>query len=241
MLFNAFLNDFFFCIRKASVHNFADDNTLSSFAKSVTLLVEILTTESQNAIKWFSENKMIVNPDKFKSIVIHKSSQTSKPKQFLIGNDVVEVASSVKLLGIHIDDQLSFNLHISNICKSASKQLNALVRLKSFLGFEERKVLINSSILSNFNYCPLVWSITSAKSLNKVENLQKRALRFLHNDYSSSYEELLKKSEKSTVNVSNYCSLCIEIFKTLNDINPSFIKDIFKLRMTNRLYKRNIN
>ena len=81
MLFNAFSNDFFFCIRKASVHNLADDNTLSSFAKSVTLLVEILTTESQNAIKWFSnENKMIVNPDKFKSVVIRKSSQTSKPK-----------------------------------------------------------------------------------------------------------------------------------------------------------------
>ena len=76
MLFNAFLNDFFFCIRKASLHTFADDNTLSSFAKSVTLLVEILMTESQNAIKWFSENK---------------------PKQFLIGNDIVEVASSVLL------------------------------------------------------------------------------------------------------------------------------------------------
>ena len=53
MLFNAFLDHFFFCIRKASVHNFADDNTFSSFAKSVTLLVEILMTESQNAIKWF--------------------------------------------------------------------------------------------------------------------------------------------------------------------------------------------
>ena len=36
------------------------------------------------------------------------------------------------------------------------------------------------------------------------------------------------------MNVSNYRSLCIEIFKTLNDINPSFIKGIFKLRMTNR-------
>ena len=64
---------------------------------------------------------MVVNHDKFKSIIIHKSSQTSKPKQFLIGNDIVEVASSVKLLGMPIDDQLSFNLHISNICKSASK------------------------------------------------------------------------------------------------------------------------
>ena len=65
--------------------------------------------------------------------------------------------------------------------------------------------------------------------------MQKRALRFLYNDYSSSYEELrIEKVKKSTVNVSKYCSLCTEIFKTLNDINHSFIKDIFKLRITNR-------
>ena len=101
------------------------------------LLVEILMTESQNAVKWFSKNKMIVNPDKFKSIIIQTSNQTTKLKQFLIGKDVVEVSSSVKLLGIHIDDQLNFNLHISSICKSASKQLNAFVRSKCFLGSEE--------------------------------------------------------------------------------------------------------
>ena len=59
-------------------------------------------------------------------------------------------------------------------------------------------------------------------------------LRFLHNDYSSSYKELSKKSRKSTVNVSNYRSLCTEIFKTLNDIDRSFVKAIFNLRMTNR-------
>ena len=117
---------FSFVSEKRLAHNFPAGNTLSSFAKLVTLLVEILTTEYQNAINWFSENKMIVNPGKFESFVIPKSSQTSKPKQFLIGNDFVEVASSVKLLGMPIDDQLSFNLHISNICKSASKQLNAL-------------------------------------------------------------------------------------------------------------------
>ena len=82
---------FFPCIRKASVHNFADDNALSLLAKSVILLVEILMAKSQNAIKWFSENKMIINPDKSKSILIQKSNQTNKPKQLLIGNQVLEV------------------------------------------------------------------------------------------------------------------------------------------------------
>ena len=81
---------------------------------------------------------------------------------------------SVKLLGNHIDDQFNFNQHISNIYKSCQEKFNTLVRLKCFLGFEERKVLINSLIFY-CNYCP-VWSILSAKSLDKVENLQKRAL-----------------------------------------------------------------
>ena len=107
MLLNAYLNDFFLCIRKTSIYKFADDDTLSSFAKPVALLMEILMAECHNAIKWLSENKMIVNPNKFKSIIIKKSNQTSKPKEFLIGNDVVEVASLVKLLGIHIDDHLT--------------------------------------------------------------------------------------------------------------------------------------
>ena len=58
---------------------------------------------------------------------------------------------SVKLL-IHIDEKLRFNLHISNICKSASKQLNTLVKLKCFLGFEERKILIKRSTVNVSNY-----------------------------------------------------------------------------------------
>ena len=70
-----------------------------------------------------------------------------------------------------------------------------------------------------------------SKSLNQVENLQKRLLRFLHNECSSWYEELLKKSGKSTMNVSNCRSFCIE---TLNDITPCFKKNIFKVRMANR-------
>lgn len=52
-----FSNDFFFCIRKVSAYNFADDNTLSSFARSVDLLLEVLINEYENAIKWFSDNK----------------------------------------------------------------------------------------------------------------------------------------------------------------------------------------
>ena len=51
-----------------TVHNFADDNTISSFAKTFAKLKEILESESECAIEWFTRND-IVNPDKFKAIM----------------------------------------------------------------------------------------------------------------------------------------------------------------------------
>ena len=87
--------------------------------------------------------------------------------------------------------------------------------------------MVKSFILSNFDYCPLIWFIPSAKSLKKVENLQKRPLRFLQNDYHSSYETLLHKSGKTTVNVRNLRNLCKEIFESLNNLNPVFLKKFF--------------
>ena len=127
------------------------------------------------------------------------------------------------MLGVYIENKLHFNLHVDIISKSKLNQLNALVRLKRYLGHEERCVLVNSFIYSNFNYFPLVLMFSSKRSLNKMENLQKRALRFILDDYTSSYELLLEKSGKSIINLERKRLLCIEVFKTLNSVNPCFM------------------
>ena len=121
--------------------------------------------------------------------------------------------SSVRLLGIQLDDKLNFSLHVSNIFKSAANQLSA------FLRFEEKRVLINSYFISNFNYCPLVWMFSNATSLKKIENLRKRALRFLYNDYQLSDEELLDKANSSIMNVNRLRFLCLKIYNTINKQN----------------------
>ena len=112
---------------------------------------------------------MIVNPDKFKSIIVTKNKSDDMPTVFSIDADIVSIERSVKLLGIHIGNRLNFNLYINNICKSTSNQLNSVVRLKKFLSFEQKKILVTSFILFNFDYCPLVWFISSAKSLRKLK------------------------------------------------------------------------
>ena len=190
-LFNCFFNDFFYFIDKASVHNFADDNSLIASQQNIKNLKFILESESKKAISWFQSNKMIVNPGKSQGININKKKENDTAEYISINQKNIKTSSSVKLLGVHIDDKLNFNLHITKICRYAANQLHGLIRLRMFLNFEEKKTLINSYFYSNFNYCPLVWMFSSAKSLNKVESLQKRALRFLYEDYVSSYEKLL--------------------------------------------------
>ena len=163
----------------------------------------------------------------------------------------IKTSSSVELLGVHIDDKLNFNLHIK-ICRFVANQLHVLIiiRLLMFLNFEEKKTLINSYFYLNFNHCPLAWMFCSAKSLNlcrrgfvnKVESLQKRALRFLYEDYVSSYEELLQKAGKETMKVNRLRSLCIEIFKLINNINPTYMNELRKIsRVVCSNYKLNLD
>ena len=90
----------------------------------------MLESESEIAINWFKDNHMIVNPGKFRMIIFdkHKGNHTNQSTN--IDQKEIKAVSKAKLLGIAIDDKLNFNHHINNICKSASNQLNALIRQK---------------------------------------------------------------------------------------------------------------
>ena len=88
---------------------------------------------------------MIVNPDKSQAVLLDKiNSDLHLNENITIDKENSEVVSNVKMLSIHIDSILNFNLHIDIICKSASNQLNALVRLKRYVGHGEGFVLVNS-------------------------------------------------------------------------------------------------
>ena len=220
-------------IKQAVLYNYADDNTLACFSRTLSNLVRALEEESGVALDWLKENHMIVNPSKFHALLIKKDQTNTSGEKISIRGKTIESENSVKLLGIQLDYKLNFDPHISELCRKAVTQLIVLKRLRAYIDFEERKVLVQSLVYSNFNYCPLVWHFCSAKSTNKIEKIQERALRFLHNGHVSAYNYLLLKSQRCTMHVSRLGSLSLEIFKTLNDLKPSFIKDIFQIRTSN--------
>ena len=92
--------------------------------------------------------------------------------------------------------------------------------------------------MSNFNYCSLVWNVSSAHSLNKIESLQKRALRLSLNNYGGTYKDLPEKCVRPNTNLRRQRTLRFKTYKTLNKLNPGYVSEVFKLRNTDRLTRK---
>ena len=169
---------------------------------------------------------MIVNLDEFHAIILNKieSNMSCTPN---IDENAIELTNTVKLLAVNIDHKLRFDFHISKLCSKAAVQLNNLSRLKKYMGKEEKKAVINSFIIANFNYCPLVWHFRSCASARKIDQISKSYLRMVLNDHKSEYETLLKKSNNSTMEVKRLRILAHEIFKAINNINPHYMRYLF--------------
>ena len=185
------------------------------------------------------ENEMVVNSDIFQAIILNRKDAKATHK-LIIDNKETKPTSLVKLLGININDQLKFNEHISVLCSKAAMQLNALSRLQKYMGKSEKEAIINSFILSNFNYCPLVWHFSSCESIRKIEKIQKRCLRIILNDYESDYETLLCNTNKPTMEIRRSRTLDVEIIKTLNEIMKGIFtpKENAKVRQNDIIVKR---
>ncbi len=96
------------------------------------------------------------------------------------------------MLGINIDKKLKFTSHVTEEIRKSTYQLNDLKRKSKILITKTKMLPCNAFIESNLNYCPLIWMKRNKTDMNHIENVQKRALRKVFNDYSSTYHELLK-------------------------------------------------
>ena len=112
-----------------------------------------------------------------------------------------------------IDNLLTFNKHIANLCKKAASQLNVLKRRSRSMGHTERKLIMQAFTLLNFNYCALIWHFCSESNTAKIK-IQERALRLVLDDHISDYPTLLGKSAIDPLKTKRIKTLGTEIYKT---------------------------
>ena len=137
-----------FLIEKKTVY--ADDNTPYTSDFNLEEVIQKLELITNNLFEWFKNNHMKANADKCHLLVTRDTDVTAKIGELDVKN------SREEKLGVKVDSKLSFENHISSLCKKASQKLYALARVVNFMDLAKRKSLMKAFITSQFDYCPLI-------------------------------------------------------------------------------------
>ena len=179
--------------------------------------------KSACVFNWFSANYFKVNPKKYHFLLTSNEEVNLNLDDLITKNN-----KSEKLLGINIDNFLTFNEHVSKICKKASQKLHAIARISSYLSKNKLRLVMNAFFSSQCGYCPLVWMFHNRRYNNKINCLHERILGIVYKDYKSSFAELLSEDKSLTVHHRNVQKLAIEMYKVKNGLCPKIMLDLFK-------------
>ena len=145
-----------------------------------------------------------------------------------IRSSTIKESEYKKLLGITFDKKLSFRKHIGDLCKKVNQTLHALARLSTYIDPLKLEILINSIIISQFNYCPLVWMFHDRVLNSKLNLIQEMALGLVCKGSETERQNLMKRT--LTTRQHTLQLLMIEIYKTKHSLNPTFMREVFNER-----------
>ena len=149
------MSDLFYFIKQGNLFNYVDDNSISVNHVKLYVASCLLQAEAEATVQWFSANSMQANPVKFQGTLLKGNKYVSDFMVSFRGQDV-DFSKSMTALGVCVDENLTFDAHVDNICLKASRQISALHRLTGLLDLPNRTAINTSFMFSNHNYCPLV-------------------------------------------------------------------------------------
>ena len=168
----------------------------------------------------------------------HKIQQTG-PLNISIGNTQLNPVSSQKLLGVHIDETLSWNQHIDFLCSIISSRISLLRKLSYYVPENVQKMFYQSYVLPLIDYGSSSWGSTTKLNIERINKLQKRAARIiLKVDYITPSVEMFQRLRWMTVSQRINHNKAVLTCKALNNLTPAYISDL--LTPTAIAYNRNL-
>ena len=132
-LFSLFTNDLPKSLQSAETYLYADDTTICCIAEMMDLLTNTLNHALAELQKWCDRYLMVPHPEKCKAMIVQRQSSFIGFTQALgLGNNIIKWTTSEKLLGVQVDDKLSWSDHAANVSKSFASKLS-LLRCMRFL------------------------------------------------------------------------------------------------------------
>ena len=198
LLFLIYINDLSHMVNNTSMYLYADDTVLLSTDSCINTCTENMQRDLIIIAKWCQSNKLSLNIKKTKCMLFGsrvRLKRTRQPKLY-INNTLVDFVHQYKYLGVILDSHLTFNKHLNNIIKITAHKINLLSKIRQYLTEFASITIYKTMILPYFDCGDILFINSSKKQLNKLDHLQKRAIKICLKLGQNIPEEMLLRDAK---------------------------------------------
>lgn len=179
LLYSIFVNDLPYTLKNAHMEVYADDTTIWVAGGNEVSVNRLLQEDITLVSNWIRDNRLKLNVSKTKSIrLVSRNGVKPEPNLKLLayGTDIEQVRE-VKLLGVIIDERLSFSSHINKIVSKMGRTISMVRRGAHLLSASAVQLVLQTLVLSCLDYCPVIWSSATKQDRKRLQVAQNRAAR----------------------------------------------------------------
>ena len=243
LLFSVYVNDLPLYLR-ALCELFADDTTIHTSSTDINVVHDTLQNSIHELVKWTEQNHMSLHPGKTTWMLVttrqKRQNMTVSLPAIHMHNQVIEETTTHKVLGVIIDNNLSWSPHITYICKVISSKVFQLSKVKHFLNFHARKLFFHTHIQACLDYGSTLWDSACVSTLKPLVSLHRRALKLI----------LLKSSPLADADYKVLCILPLKLrfelnkgtfmYKIMFESAPAYLKQLFQVNRSRGMNKISI-
>ena len=229
LLFLIYVNDIINTSSLFKFIMFADDTNLFYSHSDLEYLFSVVNNELKTVSLWLKLNKLSLNLSKTHFILFRpRQKKVSHSLKITIEGKSINQVSSTKFLGVIIDENLSWAAHINMLHQKISKNFGIIRRLRYKLPSSILLLLYNTLIRPYYEYCAIIWATSSTVYLNKLQRLQKKIIRVIHNKkWNEHTPPLLKLSSLLNVIDQNKLQTACFVYRALYRLLPEQFQNYF--------------
>ena len=209
----------------------ADDASLYTSNKTLTNIENNLQDSIIKADRWCQKNSMVLHPGKTKCMLIttRQKYQLSRPKLALkLNNTNIEQVKCHKMLGLTIDSELNWNMHVNNLIKRISKNTFLLKKLSRFTTSDNLKLFFHAHIMSHINYASTIYDGCSKDTFKQLNAAHRRAVKQLTNTPGQPTDEKFKLLNILPLNSQLQVNKTTLIQRIYHDLTPDYLNNFIK-------------
>ena len=214
---------------------YADDTHLTYASNDIDDIDHHFNEDLAKVSEWLVANRLTLNQSKTEFMLIGSrqristfNSSPSRGPSLTINDVPIKQVSHTKSLGVHIDENLTWNVHIEKLCKKVASGIGALKRIRPFVQPSTMQLIYNCLVQPYFDYCCVVWDSCGSTLANKLQKLQNRAARVLtSSNYDTNAEYLIEKLSWKNLESQRKIAKAIMVYKSLNGFVPDYLSEMF--------------